>query len=235
MRYPNLKEEKKLWKKGYKRVAGLDEVGRGALVGPVVAAAVVLNSKFKIQKSKFKFEIQNLKDSKKLTPKKREEVYKALTREPNIKWEIDKASEKVIDKINILEATKLAMKRAIQKLNKKPKFLIIDGNFKIDIDLPQKSVIKADQKVFSCAAASVIAKVTRDKIMKRYHKKYPQYGFDRHKGYPTKFHLRMLKRYGPCPIHRRSFKPVKLLKNKLTNTEGMKSPSLLPETQKLLL
>jgi len=284
MKYLSLKEEKNLWRKGFKRVACLDEAGRGCLAGPVVAAAVViknpkseirnpkqiLNSKSKYLKhvSNFVLRISNLKlkDSKKLTSKVRERFYKILTTHPGIEWGIGRVSEKVIDKINILEATKLAMLKAIKDLEKKLKtlsfiscyrrksaklkkgtqkpscyqgdrrnqtkidFLIIDGNFKIDLPpdqkfgsgslpIPQKSIIKADEKVFSCAAASILAKVWRDRIMKRYHKKYPQYRFDKHKGYPTKLHLKMLKKYGPCKIHRRSFEPVfKSLKKCKTTT-----------------
>ncbi len=208
MKYPTLQEEKRLWKRGYKYVACLDEAGRGPLAAPVVAAAVIFKNP--------KFQIQNLriKDSKQLSAKRREELFKILTKNPQIEWGIGRVSEKVIDKINILEATKLAMKKAIQKLNKKPKFLIIDGNFKINSSISQKSIIKADEKVFSCAIASILAKVYRDKIMRRYHQKYPQYGFDRHKGYPTKLHRKMLKKYGPCEIHRRTFKPVKACKSK---------------------
>lgn len=200
----NLNEEKKLWRKGYKKIACLDEAGRGPLAGPVVAAVVIVK-KFPISN----FQFPKIKDSKKLSPKKREEFYKILTKHPGIEWGIGKVSEKVIDKINILEATKLAMKKAIQKLNKKPKFLIIDGNFKINLLIPQKSIIKADEKVFSCAVASIIAKVKRDRIMRRYHKQYPEYGLDKHKGYPTKRHRKMLKKYGPCKIHRKTFKTVK--------------------------
>ena len=216
MKYPNLKEEKKLWKKGYKRVACLDESGRGPLSGPVVAAAVMIeNCELKIEN------LKKLKDSKKLSAKKREEFYKILTNHPKIEWGIGRVSEKVIDKINILEATKLAMKRAIRNLNcklkianlKKVDYLILDGNFKINSEIPQKSIVKADEKVFSGAAASILAKVTRDRIMQRYGKKFPKYGFDRHKGYPTKLHLRMLKKYGPCEIHRKTFSPVKKLLN----------------------
>jgi len=211
--YPSLAPEKKLWRKGYKRVACLDEAGRGCLSGPVVAAAVMikpcLNLKFKHLLKLSKSDFNNVKDSKKLTPQKREEFYKILTKNPQIKWGIGRVSEKVIDKINILEATKLAMKRAIKKLKRKPDFLILDGNFKIDLPIPQKSIVKADQKVFSCACSSIIAKVTRDRIMQRYHKKYPRYGFDKHKGYPTKFHRKMLKKFGPSVIHRRTFAPVK--------------------------
>jgi len=203
MKYPNFFEEKKLWKKGFKKVVGLDEVGRGPLAGPVVAAAVCFNLKFEHFR-KFK----EVRDSKKLSPKKREELYKILIKNPQIKWGIGKVSEKIIDKINILEAAKLAMEKAINNLKTKTDFLIIDGNFKIDLPISQKPIIKADEKVFSCAAASVIAKVTRDRIMKRYHQKYPKYAFDKHKGYPTKYHIKMLKKYKLCEIHRKSFKPV---------------------------
>jgi len=205
---PNFRKEKELWKKGFKRVTGLDEVGRGPLAGPVVAAAVIVDFRSYNLRRLF------IKDSKKLTPKKREEFYKILTKHPAIKWGIGRVSERVIDKINILEATKLAMKRAMKKLKIRPDFLIIDGNFKINLNLPQKAIVKADEKVFSCAAASIIAKVTRDKIMLRYHKKYPRYGFNQHKGYPTKLHRKMLRKYGPCRIHRRSFKTVKACKLK---------------------
>jgi len=204
MKYPNLKEERKLWKKGYKRIACLDEAGRGPLCGPVVACAVMVK-KFSI----FNFQFLKLRDSKKLSPKKREEFYKILTSHPAIRWGTGRVSEKVIDKINILEATKLAMKRAVEKLSKKPNFLILDGKMKLDLPIPQKAIIKADEKVFSCAAASIIAKVSRDRMMKMYHQKYPQYGFNQHKGYPTKLHRKMLKKYGPCKIHRKSFKPLK--------------------------
>jgi len=215
MKYPNLQEEKKLWKKGFKRVACLDEAGRGPLAGPVTAAVVVIKPGFKFQISGFR----NINDSKKLTPKKREILYKFLIKNPAIEWGIGKVSEKIIDKINILEATKLAMEKAIAKLKKKPDFLILDGNFKLDLptcgeqsrNIPQKSIVKADEKVFSCAAASILAKVTRDRIMKKYHLKYPRYRFNQHKGYPTKLHRRLLKKYGRCKIHRKSFGPVKRL------------------------
>jgi len=202
MKYPTIQEEKRLWKKEYKYVVGLDEAGRGALCGPVVAAAVSIIANCKLQ-------IANLKDSKKLTPKKREEFYKILTKHPNIEWGIGRVSEKVIDKINILEATKLAMVKAIKKLKRKSDFLIIDGNFKLNLPIHQKSIIKADEKVFSCMASGIIAKVTRDRIMQNYHKKYPKFGFNQHKGYPTKFHLKMLKKHGPSKIHRKTFGPLK--------------------------
>ena len=145
-------------------------------------------------------------------------MYKILTNHPQIQWGIGKVSEDIIDEINIFQATKLAMRKAVKSLERKLKkegrrisFLLLDGNFPIDSAIPQKSVIKADEKIFSCSAASIIAKVTRDRVMTRYHKKYPQYGFNRHKGYGTKFHFAMLKKYGPCKIHRKSFAPIKLV------------------------
>lgn len=212
---PTLREEKRLWKKGFKRVVCLDEAGRGCLAGPVVAAAVSI----KIPKLNFKSQIwRGIKDSKKLSPKKREKFYSIIIKNKNIEWAIGKVSEKIIDKINIFEATKLAMKRAIERLKSKGKrqkidFLILDGNFKINLPIPQKAIVKGDEKVFSCSLASIVAKVTRDKIMERWAKKYPKYGFEIHKGYPTKYHLKMLKKYGPCKIHRKSFLPVKICYN----------------------
>lgn len=201
MKYPNFREEKRLWRKGYKMVVGIDESGRGPLAAPVVAAAVRLAEDCP--------PLLGLKDSKKLTPKKRKEIYEMLKENPNIEWGIGRVSEKIIDKINILEATKLAMKRAVRNLERKcshADFLIIDGNFGINLEIPQKSIIKADEKVVSCTAAGIIAKVTRDRMMLKYHKKYPKYAFDRHKGYPTKLHRQIIKQCGFCKIHRRSFR-----------------------------
>lgn len=220
MRCPNFNEENKLRRRGYKRVVGLDEAGRGPLAGPVLAAAVFIRRN---PKSNIYNLASNIKDSKKLAPKKREEVYEMLKESPEIEWGIGRVSERVIDRINILEATKLAMKKAVKNLGKKLQmglvqkirergffapvdFLILDGNFKINSTIPQKSIIKADEKVFSCASASIVAKVTRDRMMVRYHKKYPRYGFDRHKGYPTKLHRQIIREYGTCQIHRRSFR-----------------------------
>ena len=199
---PSFKEEKKLRKMGYKRVAGIDEVGRGPLAGPVVACAVVINGD--------RPRINNVKDSKKLNAKQRDEICQSLIKHPAVEWGIGMVSEKVIDRINILQATKLAMQKAVQKLDR-PNFLILDGNFSIQSKTPQKSIIKADEKVFSCSCASIIAKVTRDKMMLKYDKKYPSYGFASNKGYPTDFHRKMLKKYGPSKIHRKSFGPVQEL------------------------
>lgn len=207
MKYPNLNEEKKLWRKGHKIVIGLDEAGRGPLAGPVVAAAVM------IKEPRIKGILKDVKDSKKLTSRKREEIFKALKQIPEVEWGIGRVSEKVIDRINILEATKLAMKRAVKNLklgtyNLKP-YLIIDGNFPINLKTPQKSIIKADEKVLSCSLSSIVAKVTRDRMMLRYHKKYPEYCFDRHKGYPTRLHRQMLEKHNSSVIHRMTFTILK--------------------------
>ncbi len=199
-----IQKEKNLKKKGYKCIVGLDESGRGPLAGPVVASAVRLNSKFELKG------FEGLRDSKKLSPRQRESFYKALTTNPGVEWATSKVSEKTIDKINVLEATKKAMKKALSKIKTSPKFdcLILDGQVRLNLDVFQKSVIKADEKILSCMAAGIIAKVSRDKIMQKLHKKHPQYGFDKHKGYGTKKHLSMIKKYGASQVHRKSFKPV---------------------------
>jgi len=224
MIYPNFYEEKKLWKEGFEFVVGLDEAGRGPLAGPVVAAAVCFCSANKFfsvlgascsQATKNSFaSLLKIKDSKKLTEKQREYFYNILTAHPDIKWGIGAVSEKIIDKINILQATKLAMKKAVNRLGVEPHFLLLDGNFTVDFycATKQKSVVGGDAKVFSCCAAGIIAKVTRDRIMKKYHKKYPEYGFDKNKGYPTSAHFACLKKFGICKIHRKSFYPVSNLK-----------------------
>lgn len=196
MKCPNLKEEKKLWRKGF-TVAGLDEAGRGPLAGPVVACALCF---------KKRVSLKGIKDSKKLSFKQREEIYSLLKKNLDVEWGIGRVSEKVIDRINILEATKLAMERAVKNLKVNPEFLIIDGNFGIKSAIPQKLIIKADEKVFSCAAASIVAKVVRDRMMIKYHQKYPYYGFNKHKGYGTKNHRDLIKKKGFCNIHRKSFR-----------------------------
>lgn len=214
MRTPYLKEEKRLWKKGYKRVACLDEAGRGPLAGPVVAAVVTLKSIRGIGDKLV--QIHELKDSKKLTSAKREKLYKLITKNPVIEWQTARVSEKVIDKINIKNAAELAMFRAVRKLKFLPDFLIIDGKFLKNNGLKNikhRLIIKADEKVFSCIAASIVAKVTRDRIMQKYHEKYPRYGFNQHKGYPTEYHKRMLKKYGICKIHRKTYEPIAKLLN----------------------
>jgi len=171
---------------------------------------VVIKTGFRLQTLGFR----KIRDSKQLSKKQREEVFEFLIKHPKIECAIGKVSEKMIDKINIQVATELAMIRAIKNLKIQSDFLIIDGNRfnpkKLEVATKgYKLIVKADEKVFSCAAASIVAKVYRDRIMLNYHKKYPQYGFDRHKGYGTKMHLKMIKKYGPCKIHRKSFKPIK--------------------------
>jgi ribonuclease HII len=200
MTHPDLREEKKLWKRGYMRLAGLDEAGRGPLAGPVVAAAVVI-----LYAKRFRPDM-GVNDSKKLSAKQRENFYSLITKNKNFDWAVGIVSEKTIDRINIFEATKLAMEKAVAKLKQKPDFLILDGNMKIKSKIFQKSIIKADAKVFSVASASILAKVTRDRMMIKLHKKYPQYRFDVHKGYPTEFHRKMIKKHGLCKIHRKTFR-----------------------------
>jgi len=203
-----IQEEKKLWKKGYKYVAGIDEAGRGPLAGPVVSSAVlILEKDFKYAKK-----IKSVKDSKKLSEKKREEVYPNLINSSKLKWGVGMVSEKMIDRINILEATKISMIKAIKDLEKKNNIkvdhLILDGKMKLDLEIDQLSIIKADDKVFSVSAASIIAKVTRDRIMIEYDKTYPAYNFKKHKGYGTKEHMKKIKKNGICKIHRKSFAPI---------------------------
>lgn len=206
MKYPNFEEEKLLWSRGFKNVVGLDEAGRGPLAGPVVAGAVLIN----IKATKI---LKGVNDSKKLSEKQRDFFYKILTNHKDVKWGIGIVSEKIIDKINILEATKLAMKKAVKDLGRAADFLLLDGNFTLrraqgEKYIPQRSIIKGDQKVISISAASIIAKVTRDRIMLKYDKKYPEYGFKKHKGYPTEFHRQKIKELGLCRIHRKSFSSV---------------------------
>lgn len=213
--------EQKYIKQGYDFVIGIDEAGRGPLAGPVVATAVATNLKLIIKLdedfSKLK-KIQtetplDVKDSKKLSPKKRERLFELLTQNPNIKYGIGIVSEKIIDEKNILQATLMAMKIAVENLIKKyPQItpqnsvILIDGiNIIENLDFDQHSIINGDNKVWTIAAASIIAKVTRDKIMQKCHKKYPQYYFDKHKGYGTKLHFEMIGKHGPCEIHRESF------------------------------
>jgi ribonuclease HII len=205
---PNLKEEKNLWKQGFRNVVGLDEAGRGPLAGPVLAAAVSVNPKRVLKLGRL---LKEVNDSKKLSALKRERLFKEITKHSSIQWGLGKVSEKIIDRINVFKASQLAMKKALKQI-KKPDFLILDGNFRIPYPLPQKPIVKADQKVFSCAAASIIAKVSRDRIMDALGKKYPRYSFKKHKGYPTKLHFKELSKHGPSKIHRKSFGPVKACK-----------------------
>lgn len=206
----DLEIEKEYFVKGATYIAGLDEAGRGPLAGPVVAACVIIKADFKIDSP----ELEMVADSKKLSAKKREMLF-SLIKEKVASVEISVINNEVIDKINILKASLFAMKKAIKKSGLKPDIALIDGNQKIpDLEIQQKTIIDGDAKVFVIAAASIIAKVSRDFLMTEADKKYPEYGFVKHKGYGTKFHLEKLKEFGPCPIHRQSFRPVKDLKLK---------------------
>ncbi|MBR4177945.1 MAG: ribonuclease HII [Bacilli bacterium] len=195
--------ENELYSKGINYIAGIDEVGRGPLVGPVVTAAVILPKDFYDER---------INDSKKLTEKKRELLYDVIM-ENAISVGIGMSSEKVIDKINILEATKKAMLEAINNLNVKPEYLLIDA-VKLDADIPQLSIIKGDAKSESIAAASIIAKVTRDRMMIELDKKHPEYDFKHNKGYGTKKHIDALYKYGPLKEHRKTFEPVSSILSK---------------------
>lgn len=193
-----LKYEHELYDKNMDLIAGVDEVGRGPLIGPVVASAVILPKNYKLE---------GLTDSKKLSEKKRNEFYKIIKKDA-LSIGIGIINEEKIDEVNIYEATKLAMKEAINNLKIKPQHILIDA-MPLDIDIPTTSIIKGDAKSESIAAASVIAKVTRDSMMYELDKKYPQYGFGNHKGYPTKKHIEAIHEYGLIPGYRKTYAPIK--------------------------
>lgn len=182
-----------------RRVAGVDEAGRGPLAGPVVAAAVILDATRPIR---------GLRDSKQLTRERREELAEQI-RERALAWAVASADHEEIDRINILQASLLAMSRAVAALAIEPHEVQVDGNQCPTVKQPVKAIVKGDSKVRSISAASILAKVERDAAMRRMHAVYPLYGFDVHKGYPTPAHLEALKQHGVCPIHRRSFRPVR--------------------------
>ncbi len=203
---------------GYKLIAGVDEAGRGPLAGPVVSAAVILPDDFTCK---------GINDSKKLSEKKREHLF-PIIKDNAIAVGTGIATHEEIDDINILQASLLSMKRAVENLSCQansilpgsispdtnfpdfllPDFLLIDGKFTIDMTIDQSAIVKGDSRSISIAAASIIAKVTRDRIMKELHDQYPVYNFSQHKGYPTKAHKEAILEHGPCPVHRRSFKGV---------------------------
>lgn len=204
-RNPSLYYENNLQKKGYNLVIGVDEAGRGPLAGPVVAAAVLLNKNSRFQ--------NRIDDSKKLTPSQREKVFKEIANKSV--FGIGIIDEKIVDYFNILSATRMAMEQAIlalidklNNLSKKQIHLLIDGDVKLNMDFPFTNIIKGDARSKSIACASILAKVTRDRIMFLYHNLFPEYGFFKHKGYPTKRHRAALKKFGPSAIHRTSFSLV---------------------------
>ena len=192
---PTYEIEEKFLAEGYKAICGVDEAGRGPLSGPVCAAAVILPKGLIIE---------GLNDSKKLTAKKREKLFDIVI-ENALAYGIGLASPEEIDKINILNADMLAMKRAIEALQIPADFALVDGNIARDLPIPATPVIKGDALSYSIAAASVLAKVTRDRLCLEDDKCYPEYGFAKHKGYGTKEHMEAIRRLGPCPIHRKSF------------------------------
>jgi ribonuclease HII len=190
--------EAEAWAVGYRCIAGIDEAGRGPLAGPVVAAAVILPRAHTIP---------GLQDSKRLTVRQREVVYGAI-RQCAVAYGIGIVSHRQIDQYDILWATKTAMLRAVQHLEQAADMLLIDGTERLPTATAQRSLVRGDARCASIAAASVLAKVTRDRLMMAYAQLYPAYGFEQHKGYPTQQHYARLRRYGPCAIHRRSFRGV---------------------------
>ena len=193
---PDYRLEQSCREKGYSRICGVDEAGRGPLAGPVYAAAVILP---------FEATIDGLDDSKKLSEAKREALFDEI-REVAVSFAVASASVEEIEALNILKATMLAMERAVAALKPAADFALIDGNrTPSGLRIPGCAVVKGDARSMSVAAASVLAKVSRDRLLKEYHARYPQYGFDRHKGYGTKLHIERIRQYGPCEIHRPSF------------------------------
>lgn len=188
--YENKKKEN-----GYKNIAGVDEAGRGPLAGPVFAACVILPEGCVIN---------GINDSKKLSEKKREELFDEITKKA-ISYSIASVDEKIIDEVNILNATHIAMNKAVETMEILPDFVLIDGNSIKNMTIPHKTVVKGDAKSINIAAASILAKVSRDRYICEVAEKYPQYEFEKHKGYGTKVHTDALKKYGPCKIHRRTF------------------------------
>ena len=190
-----LQYEKELYSKGYEYICGIDEAGRGPLCGPVVAAAVILKKGDKIE---------GVNDSKKLSEKKREELFEII-KQRAVAYSVGIVDEKIIDEINILEATRLAMKKAVEGLKQKPDYALVDAEKKVPIEVPYMPIVKGDALSESIAAASIIAKVTRDRMIVELHEKYPEYNFAKNKGYGTKEHTEAIKKYGLCDAHRRSF------------------------------
>lgn len=216
MKLPRKSLERKLFTAGYRQIIAVDEVGMGALAGPVVVCAVRFNKTFFQETHK---KLRWLRDSKLLSPKKRAEFQKELVKLPGLKYQISYCYPKTIDQLNIYRAARLAMKRAVKKVinQKKPRayslkhkaIILIDGKTKIQgVTLEQMAIVKGDRKVFAIACASIVAKVYRDKMMAKYAKRYPGYGFERHKGYGTHFHRAQLAALGISKLHRKSFAPV---------------------------
>ncbi|MDD4118848.1 MAG: ribonuclease HII [Kiritimatiellae bacterium] len=201
-----LRHEQEAWAQGARRIAGVDEAGRGPLAGPVVAAAVVFQRDF--LEAEAGGALRGLTDSKKLPARRREFFHALLTASPEVDVGIGSASVGEIDSLNILRATHLAMARAIGELARPPDLALVDGLPVKGLSVPHRAIVGGDAASLSIAAASVVAKVTRDRWLTELAAQYPAYGFERHKGYGTRAHLDALRRYGPCPAHRQSFAPV---------------------------
>lgn len=208
----DLETEKQIFATGHQLIGGVDEAGRGPLAGPVVAACVVIGPDFKIDDEDLKL----VADSKKLSAKRREKLFSVIKNKA-LAVEIGVINNRAIDRVNILQSTFLAMRQAIARLSLQPDYVLVDGNLKIpQLKQKQAAIIDGDAKVFAIAAASIIAKVSRDWLMLEADKKYPEYEFAQHKGYGTKRHLEKIKEFGPCPLHRLSFAPFTLKKTKKT-------------------
>jgi ribonuclease HII len=205
--------ERVLWTQGVARVAGVDEAGRGPLAGPVVAAAAILPSKW--AESGLPRELEGLNDSKQLTATQRERFFAFITSCGEIEFGIAQVDAALIDEINILQATHRAMNDALAKLQPAPEHALVDGRPVTTMRVPQTAIVKGDARSYSIAAASVLAKVTRDRLMLEFDRQWPKYGFAGHKGYGTAQHLAAIAAHGPCPIHRRSFAPLKPVQRKL--------------------
>ena len=201
-----LQFERQSWDQGFARLAGVDEAGRGPLAGPVVAAALVFDRAF-LEAEQFG-RLQGITDSKALTESQREEFHLLLSAHCPVSIGVGLAGAAEIDSINILRATHLAMARALQALSPPADFALVDGLPVSGLPCPSRAIVKGDARSLSIAAASIVAKVTRDRIMQQLDREYPCYGFARHKGYGTRTHMEALLEYGPCPVHRRSFRPV---------------------------
>lgn len=199
--------EAALWRAGQTRVAGVDEAGRGPLAGPVVAAAVILPPSW--LETGLPPELRGLNDSKQLTEARREEFFAALTQLAGIQFAIAVVDAATIDRINILQATHRAMNESLAQLQPAPEHALVDGNPVKSLRFPQTAIVKGDARSYSIAAASILAKVTRDRQAAEWDRHWPGYGFAVHKGYGTPQHLEAIRKHGPCPIHRRSFAPLK--------------------------
>lgn len=197
--------ERRAQANGFKRIAGIDEAGRGPLAGPVVAAACLIHAR----------SFEGINDSKLLTPSQRQSLFDQITSTPGVNYAVGIVESKEIDRINILQATIKAMREAVARIEDPPDYLLIDGMDLFFDQIPSEKIVQGDSRSQSIAAASIIAKVTRDHLMRGYHQLYPLYGFDQHKGYGTAKHLHAIQKYGPCPIHRLTFAPLKELNSEV--------------------